>query len=811
MKLVFQIIFLFQCFVVCAQSITIIGFVEDVETGERLINATVFIKNSTTGTFTNNYGFYSLNVKKGDTLTVTASYIGYLSQNKQVVLGENTIINFPLANNNQLDEVTVIGRQKIENRLEIGVLEIPMKQVKAIPTIGAEADLIKAYQLMPGIQSGMEGSSGLYVRGGNPDENLILLDDVPLYYVNHLGGFISIFNTDAINSTKLIKGGFPARYGSRLSSVLDVSMRDGNMKNHKKNFSIGILNTKLSVEGPIKKDTSSFILSLRGLPWEILMRPFTLIATEGISLGYNYYDMNAKFNRKINHKNRIYFSFYKGDDNIVSALKGGNDALQAGKFKSRWGNTMGAFRWNYLFNSIFFSNTIVSYTRYRFLNRFDFQDKEKDNSYFEEFYTDISDLSLKSNFELNLSNKYRMLFGFNSIAHSFNPGMTVFQQSVNSASVNDTSYGYKKLSGMENRLYLENKVKLTSYLSGNIGLHASHYLIGSTNYYSLQPRILLNFLVADYFSVKTSYSQMQQYVHLLTGSVISTPMDIWVPATNTIRPSRSRQFSLGVYKSFQDGLFELSIEGYYKTLKNLIAYKEGTSFYTLNQAWENSIETNGIGKSYGVEFLLQKKEGRLTGWLGYTYAKAERQFSNINQGRAFPFKYDRRHDVSLVGIYRLNEKINFSTAWILGSGYPYTLNVAHYKMHDNFEPLFWNNQIFIFADRNKHRMRAYHRFDFGMNIKKETEKGLRTWTFSIYNAYNRQNPYFYYNKVKNNEVKLYQQSLFPIIPSVSYSLSGDFKLKNKFLKNFLSKRNLQINNAVSFFVEKQYQINSVCK
>jgi len=775
MKTIYLIIFLFCFTTVYSQNYYISGYVQDKLTGEKLLNANVYIENLSIGTVTNNYGYYNISVKKADTINISVSFIGYSTQKELIVVSGNKIVNFYLETNNQLNEVVISATKPIEQRNEMGVAQISMKQIETLPAIGGEPDLMKIYQLMPGVKNGNEGSSGLYVRGGSYDENMVLLDDVPLYYVNHLGGLISVFNTDAINSTTLIKGGFPARYGGRLSSVIDVRMKDGNLNENHGNFSIGVIDTKFSFEGPIIKNKSSFIISIRGIPWEILYRPLTILALDGLSIGYNYYDANMKWNTKINTKNQIFFSFYSGDDNIVSSIKDMfSSKNKNGNNTIRWGNFLTALRWNHIFASNFFCNTTLSYTRYRFLNSFFIDDKDLNNTTSQQFKTSINDLMLKSVFEYNINSSYKLKFGYNSIIHSFNPGMSAFKLNENNETKIDSTYSYKKYKVPENIVFLENEFNLSKFFSANIGIHFSDYYIQKTNFYSIQPRILLNFNFSNYFSIKTSYSEMEQYVHLLSSNTIALPMDIWIPSTKNIKPSDSRQISLGFYKTIKKNLLELSIESYYKTSDNLISYKEGASFKGVVDDWENKIELSGIGKSYGIEIMLQKKQGKTTGWIAYTISKSERTFENINLGKPFPYKYDRRHDVSVVLMHNFNKNIDISATWVYGSGYPYTLAVSQYGIESMSSEFYNNNsvetpEIFIYSNRNQFRMRAYHKLDLGVNFRKQKKNGERTISLSIYNVYNRQNPYYYYTKVVNNEVKLFQKSFFPIIPSISYS------------------------------------------
>ncbi len=754
------------------------GFVYDAETGEKIINAVIYQEATTNSTVSNNFGFYTLHFTSKDTAVVKVSYIGYKTAAKRISIETDKTNNFYLYPDNKVEEVIISADLPIEKRNEIGILEIPVNQLNKIPTIGAESDVMKAFQLMPGIQSGDEGSNNLYVRGGSPDENLILLDDVPLYYVNHLGGFVSVFNSDVIKRIKLIKGGFPARYNGRLSSVIDVRMKDGDMKSYHGNIGIGIISSKIGIEGPLKKDKSSFLFSARGFLWDFLfLRPMSKIASDATT-GYNFYDLNAKLNRKINEKNNLYFSFYKGDDNVVVRYKEtGFNKIKADNVL-RWGNTLISGRWNRIFNSKLFSNITFYYTKYRYESSINYKDKTKNQDFSYKFSTAINDLSLKSDFEYNMFRFWKIRFGSNSVYHHFKPGFSYYRFKKEETNI-DTSYGYTDIYVPENNIYLENEIQLGKLISVNIGTNLSYYYVEDTGFFSPEPRALLNFKTSKHVSLKLSYTEMQQKVHLLTSNTVSLPMDIWVPATSVLPPSNSKQYAFGLYKTFVKENLEFSIETYYKTSDNLIAYKEGATYRSVAKSWIDKLETGGTGISYGVEFLLQKKQGRLTGWISYTYAKTNRKFTNINFGHPYPFKYDRRHDVSIVTMYQLNKKIDISAAWVFGSGYAYTLAVGKYEAVNNGtsniqwynRPDIWYNEnILTYADKNANRMRPYHRLDLAVNIKKQKIRSVRIWSISIYNAYNRQNPYYYYTKIKKNQIKLYQQSLFPIIPSVSYRL-----------------------------------------
>ena len=789
-KIVF---FLLQLFIVSAfaQNITISGYVQDAATGEKLIGANVYNLPYKIGTTTNAYGFYSLQLPKKDSLQLFYSYVGYQAQKVNVPNHKNMTINIELAVGKQLEAVVITGQadNPIEDRNEMSVVSIPIKQIKILPALSGEVDIMKVMQLMPGVQSGSEGSSGLYVRGGSPDQNLMLLDDVPLYNVNHIGGFVSIFNTDAIKSVKLIKGGFPARYGSRLSSVMDVRMKDGNNKEFHGQGLLGIIASKVAVEGPIKKDTASYMISVRRFLWDLLTRPISKIATDGAALGYNFYDINAKFNYYLKEKDHLYLSFYAGDDKLLAKIKN-NDDGENQKLKStlRWGNLLGALRWNHLFNPKLFSNATLSYTRYRYATRFSYSktgnniNNESENT----FVSGVSDLTAKIDMEYYASSKYLLRMGLGSIHHRFRPGTTHLEQIQDGEKIINSTFEENNLTAWEQFIFAENEIKIGKFNS-IIGLRATNYHVNGKAFYALEPRILLNYKLLRNLSIKVSYAEMQQYVHFLTSSGVGLPTDLWMPSTDKTPPEKSKQFAVGIAQSISNGKYELSIEAYRKKMNKLITYKAGENHLSTSKGWEEKVEKDGKGISEGVELLVQKKEGKTTGWVGYTLSKTTRQFENINDGAVYDFRYDRRHDISIVITHQLKENIDASATWVFGTGNAITLPIGRYYLGEDekglhpFPSLAYADEAELYSKRNAFRMRSYHRLDVGFNFHKKKKWGERIWSVSIYNLYNRQNPYFYYfdtphetytqsNPIptKKPQQKLFQQSLFPIIPSVAY-------------------------------------------
>lgn len=783
-KIIFVITFILLCTHLHAQQLTISGFVTDSLSGEKLIGASIFEAHSKKATIANNYGFYSMTIPANDTARISISYIGYSTCEKIIFLRKDERINFSLQPGLSLSEVEIKGNEiPIEKRNEMGIVTIPIQKIKSLPALGGESDIMKALQLMPGVKSGNEGSSGLYVRGGSPDQNLILLDDVPLYYVNHLGGFVSTFNSDAINQVKLIKGGFPAYYGSRLSSIVDVRMKEGNLKEFHGNGMIGLIASKISIEGPIKKDTTSYIISFRRMLLDIFSRPISKMLLDNVGLGYYFYDFNAKINHKFSSKDQIYFSSYMGDDKIFANL---NDKKDKTKFENdiKWGNMLAALRWNHIWSKNLFSNLTSTYTQYRYAINIISSETNDDNKIVESknnFFSGINDLSGKIDFEYYISPAHALKFGISTIYHTFKPGVISYYQTDTGLGEIDSSFNNSPINAWENASYVEDEFKI-GRLQSKIGIRMSQYLVKNKPYLSVEPRILLNLLLTQNMSVKASYASMQQNIHLLTSYNVGIPTDLWVPATNMVAPSKSSIISMGFSGSIKENMFEISLEGYYKDLMQLITYKEGASFLGNTASWETLIEKEGKGKSIGAELLIQKKEGRTSGWVGYTLSKTTRQFEKLNYGKPYNYTYDRRHDISLVFIHKFNDIIDFSASWVYSTGNAITLATEKYNVPvESSGDSYYMNQIHIYNGVNNFRMRSTHKLDIGINFHKKKKWGERIWNFSIYNLYNRKNPYYYYFSsihkgywVNNNyyesvEPALMQKSLFPFIPSVSYS------------------------------------------
>lgn len=780
--LIFILAFLGSPRAILAQKHTISGYIKDATNGEVLIGANVFDLKASSGTSSNTYGFYSLTLPP-DSVSLVYSYVGYRPQVVQLLLTQDTLINIELTESSLLDEVVISAAEaeKIQEVTQMSTISVPIEQVKNLPAFLGEVDVLKTLQLLPGVQSGNEGTSGLYVRGGGPDQNLILLDGVPVYNASHLFGFFSVFNADAINNVQLIKGGFPARYGGRLSSVIDISMKEGNMKEFHGEGSLGLIAGKLTLEGPIIKDKTSFIISGRRTWIDVLARPLIKAQTGGDeTVGYYFYDLNAKVNHRFSDRDRIYLSAYLGDDRFYSRFKYEDvvngialeDEDEAGL---QWGNITSALRWNHMFTPKLFSNTTLTYSRYRFdiSNEYRYEYLEDSSnqklvdSGLAKYLSGIEDYAAKIDFDYLPSPNHYVRFGVNAIRHTFRPGALNLRYDDNfSEDALDTLLGSQQTQAVEFAAYVEDDIEITNRLKINAGLHFSGFYVNDKLYTSLQPRIAGRYLLNEQLSLKASYVQMAQFIHLLTNSGIGLPTDLWVPATDRVRPQTAQQWALGGAYNWRSG-YEISLEGYYKNMRNLIEYREGADFINVNQDWQDKVAV-GDGRSYGAELLIQKKKGRTTGWLGYTLSWTDRQFDDLNFGERFPYKYDRRHDLGLAVVHEWRENIDVSATWVYGSGNTVTLPTAIYQSsgHSSFF-----GEVYDYGERNGFRMRAFHRLDASITFRKQNRWGERAWVFGVYNAYARQNPFYMYldpASEPGQDSQFKQVSLFPIIPSISY-------------------------------------------
>lgn len=779
--------FVFSLSFALGQEYTLSGYIEDSASKEKLISANVFDKTNGTGTISNNFGFYSYTAETG-IIEVEFSYIGYESQTLTIDLKEDTDLGVLLKANGTLTEIEINAERtkRIQEESQMSTIELPVAQIKRVPALLGEVDVLKALQLLPGIQSGGEGQSGLYVRGGSPDQNLILLDGVPVYNASHLFGFFSVFNADAIKDVKLIKGGFPARYGGRLSSVLEINMKEGNMNKFRGSGAIGLVSSKLTLEGPILKDKTSFIVSGRRTYIDVLTQPFIRSSArdrgEDLKAGYYFYDLNAKINHKFSNKDRLYLSFYSGKDKFYLSSKEREEEIK--DFTNTglgWGNVTSALRWNHIITPKLFSNLTASISNYRLITDLSVGSDYPsvgEEGFFLQYDSGIRDYALRWDLDFVPMPNHYLKFGAHYIRHKFNPGTfdLEFKDPLGEDGFSDV-IRQNILYADEMSVYIEDDMKVTPRLKVNAGLHFSGFSVPNKFYTSVQPRISGRYLLDEYSSVKASFATMRQYIHLLAYEGIGLPTDLWLPTTERVRPQHSWQVAVGYARTLFDE-YEVSVEGYYKNMKDVISYKDGAGVFELSD-WQDRV-TQGEGTSYGAEFLLQKKFGRFNGWIGYTLSWSDRQFDEINGGKKFPYRYDRRHDLSVVANYEWTDRISISGAWVFGSGNAVTFANGQYRgINDLISGYPSDFDGEYFDDRNNYRMRSYHRFDVGINFTKENENFSRTWSVGAYNAYNRKNPFFVYSEIDNEfdpntgtvkqEYKLKQASLFPVIPYVTYS------------------------------------------
>ncbi len=772
------------------KTFSITGFVRDAQTGERLLGANVFDEKSQSGTATNYHGFYSISLPGGNH-QLQASYVGYDSDVRSLMLSADTVINFSLAKNIQLAEVSVIG-SRMPDMLEghsFNSSRIGMEQVADAPAFFGEPDLMRGLQMLPGVQSGAEGFTGLFVRGGGPDQNLILLDDAPIYNVGHLLGFFSIFNTNAVKQVSVTKDGFPARYGGRLSSVVDVRMKDGRKDRIGGNVSLGLLSSGVSLDGPVYKDKSTFAVSFRRTYVDVLAALYQMGDEE--KTNYYFYDLNGKINYEFSDRSKVFFSSYLGrdkfytlynfrdvhvNDNRLEETVGINDESNAG-----WGNFTGSVRWNYVFNSRLFANFTGTFSDYRFFIGLKRSNEEEAilNTYKQRYLSGIRDYTLKSDFEFFPSPDYTIRFGGSGVVHRFNPGIDIIRSVPDDYGEDENIVEDVRIGGEEFRAYFENELSVGERWSGNAGLHSAFFLGNNKPYWSIEPRLALEYELSPVVSLRGTFSAMSQFVHLVGTAGFSLPTDLWLPISDEIEPMHSQQQSVGA--DFALGInqqYRVSVDFYRKNYKNLLSYKESTGFFDYSTSWEDKLST-GQGNSEGAEFLFQKNKGKLTGWIGYTFANSNVIYEELNDGEPFSARFDRQHDASVFVNYKFSKDITGSLTWLFGSGTPITLPEEKYyaprlPFADTPEYGYSESVQFI----NNYRMPSFHRLDLGVNFSKKVERGERTWSFGLINAYGRQNPFIlYFSESENAPVgsamrQLKQLSLFPFpIPYIKYSFA----------------------------------------
>lgn len=749
------------------------GFVKDKQTHEVLIGANVYSPDFHTGTITDNDGYFNL-VLKDKTDVINFSYVGYETYSLSLGNIKDTVLTIYLNPSVKLEEVEIMGsREK-----GINTASLSREELLSIPSIGAEPDIMKSLQFLPGVLSQNEGSSNLLIRGGGPGENLFLLDNVPLFYVNHLGGFVSVFNPDIINDVTVYKGGFPAKYGGKLSSVIDITLREGDKKNFKGSADIGLLGAGVTLEGPIREN-SSYIFTGRKTLTELLMWAGGLIANQQYIVSYGFYDLNGKISWNRDQKNQFQFSAYTGDDHLKAFMYTNKE--QDFSFTNRWGNLLVAGNWKHVYSPKIFSKSSISLTRYRLRNRLKTEISRPDSGRIEHKRIDLSsvrDISFKSDWRYRPFNGYAMDFGIQSSYLYFTPNKS---WETREEQKQDASSVY----ALESSVYLENHINIQSYVKLNLGIRGVNYYTPGYTESKLEPRVELILNPLRNQSLHFSYMNVNQYGHMLysPGTILNN--EIWVPALREIPSSASVQITGGWKGSFLNNMYKIELNAYMKKMENLITLKDGYLNILGDINWISKVEPGGKGESKGIEFFIRKNKGNWSGFLSYAFSQTTRQFDNINSGKPFVFAYDRPHSLSLDIHRKINDCFTINLAWIFQTGLPYTPAIGRMRVpYTNSLYTYYDYTALIYGERNSARMKNYHRLDVALYYNTETRLGRdATWTFSVYNLYNRRNPYFYYYNTKPelnftlyhrddpNALKQYQFTFFPIIPSVSYKIA----------------------------------------
>ena len=738
---------------------TVSGTVVDGQTGEVLIGANVRALTPSVGTATNTYGFYSLTVSRADSVTVVYTHVGYWPRVKKVFLADDLVVDVELHSEVvALDEIVVTGESAdVANVREtrMGVVDVPVRAVERLPAILGEQDVLKLLQLLPGVQAGNEGTTGYHVRGGAVDQNLVLLDEATVYNPSHLFGLFSTFNARALNNVELIKGGFPAYYGGRLSSTLRVTMREGNRRDHDQQGGIGLISSHLTVEGPISRDRASYMVSARRSYLDLIIRPFQKSDHKNL---YYFYDVNAKVNYRIATTDRVYVSLFTGRD--VAEYVGSSSV----GYGVRFGNSTGTLRWNHIFGSRLFSNTSL------ILNRYFIRINNIQGQYYSQNYSGIDDLSAKTELEYYRGPEHNIRVGGLLTRHVFrSTGSESRVPTGQNLATIDTSRIPQRAS-TEAALWFNNRWELSKHVGLNFGLRTPLFRTRDTTYVSAEPRVSVRFGIGPTSSLKTSYTLMNQFVHLIPSSTASVPTDIWASSSRIIRPQRSQQVALGYFRNVGGSEYEASLELYYKEMENQVHFRPGTQLLAY-EAIEHAL-TFGRGWSYGAELFVERAEGRLSGWLSYTLSWTRQRFSDLNDGRSFPFKYDRRHNLAIAATLLVNDRWTLSANAVYRSGSAYTLPVG--RLYASQGGDLYSGLFFDYDRVNNYRLGDYHRIDlsavYSLRPKYFSESEL---VFSVYNAYSRLNPYFVYMSLDNatGEPIARQVTLLPIVPSVSFNFT----------------------------------------
>ncbi|MFK7932971.1 MAG: TonB-dependent receptor [Saprospiraceae bacterium] len=803
-KLVGQQIVLYAYLPPTAIQFTLSGYLTDSESGERLIAAAVFDSASGKGTVTNEYGFYSLTIPNGNR-ALSFSYLGYQPTVRRIDVKQDQVLSIDLQPSLTLQEVVVVAADTlITSGSDAGSNQrnVSPNQVENLPALGGESDLHRSLQLLPGVQTGPDGVGGLHIRGGSIDQNFTLIDGVPVYNPSHALGVFSIFNTSAIRTSTLFKGGFPARYGGRLSSVLDVRTKEGNLKEIRGEASIGLVAARFSLEGPIKKDRTSFFLSARHSLVNLYLNPLSrrALAEDGSNGETNYrlYDINAKLNHKFSSRDQVYLSFYQGRDDFASDRQrertvffvddDGNPLAEGvSDFRIRnqvnYGNTIGALRWNRMWSNKLFGNTTLTFSRYYFNDGYQVSDSLilanqviGREFTFVENQSSIQDIAAKVDFDYIPNSNHYLRFGTDITQHEFVPGVLAFNE--NSEFFTDTiAFGTMlandSIRSLEYNFYIEDEIKVSDKWLINAGLRYSGLLVRNKNYNYLQPRLSIFWQAAPRLSFRASGGRMIQYLHLLNSSNIGLTTDLWVSSTERVEPETAWQFDCSATQKISPK-FQLTVEAYYKKMNHLLTYVEGANTVI---DWEDNV-TVGEGTAYGAEVLLEKTLGKTTGWLGYTFSNTNRQFPNVNFGRVFPYRFDRRHVIQFAVTHQFSNKFEISANYLFGTGLAFTLPVDKYLLFvpgDTSAPEVIVNR----SRRNNFRMPDYHRLDAGIHLRwsKKTDKRIikHHLHVGIYNAFSQRQPLYFAIRSNPNAENLFNREIvtvevLPAIPALSYEI-----------------------------------------
>lgn len=758
---------------------TLSGYIKDSLTGESIIGATISVNGQSRGVSSNQYGFYSLTLDEGSYI-LTVSHVSYASLVVDRLLDQDVELNLLLLPKTITNNEVIVYSKKRDGNVrnaQMGRVDLSIERIKNIPAFMGEVDILKAIQLLPGVRNAGEGNAGFYVRGGGPDQNLIMLDDAVVYNTGHLFGFFSIFNSDAIKNTSLIKGGMPAQYGGRLSSVLDITMKDGNMNKLQVDGGVGLIASRFSIQGPIKKDKASFIVSARRTYIDVLTKPFIKKSSAFYGSGYYFYDLNAKMNYRFSEKDRIYLSGYFGRDvfNFNNAKRSFNSNIP-------WGNSTATLRWNHVFNKRLFANTTAVY------NDYNFSFSAAQNDFEVKLKSGIRDANLKMDFDYYPAPQHKLKFGGMYTYHRFTPNVV----SGRSDSIIFTPNNEGNKFANELAFYIQDDWEIGNRIKLNYGLRFSRFIqvgpytkftrdadgnkLDSTvygkfepvrSYGGWEPRVTVRYELSETSSLKAALTRNFQYIHLVSNSGNTLPTDLWVPSTYLVQPQISWQYAAGYFRNFKDNTYETSVEVYYKDMRNQVEYKEG---YTPGLADPEDEFVFGKGWSYGAEFYVNKARGRFTGWVGYTLSWTWRQFKDLNNGNRYPTRFDRRHDLSVVGNYELNQKWKIGGVFVYGTGNATTFPESFFIIDGVLTQ--------EYSQLNQYRLGAYHRMDLAATytpVPKKKRKWQSHWVFSIYNVYSRYNPYFIYFDQTGSpydgtlKVEARQVSLFPILPTVTWN------------------------------------------